>query len=58
MSVDVFIWKKEIDFGRVFSNQARSSNMEATFWLVSRLASGCSRCIIVGKYPRRFENFR
>lgn len=40
MSVEDFIWKKEIDFGIVFSNQARSSNIDATFWLISRLISG------------------
>lgn len=40
MSVEDFIWKKEIDFGIVFSNQARSSSIDATFWLISRLISG------------------
>lgn len=49
MSVDVFIWNEEIDFGRVFSNQVESSSMEATFWLISKLTSGCRRCMTVGK---------
>lgn len=49
MSVDVFIWNEEIDFGRAFSSQVKSSSIEATFWLVSKLISGCSRCMTVGK---------
>lgn len=47
--VDVFIWNVEIDFGRAFSSQVRSSSIEATFWLISKLISGCSRCMTVGK---------
>lgn len=40
MSVEVFIWDREIDFGRAFSSQVRSSSIEATFWLIIRLMRG------------------
>lgn len=40
MSVEVFIWDREIDFGKAFSSQVRSSSIEATFWLIIRLMRG------------------
>lgn len=49
ISVEVFIWKEEIDFGRIFSSQIRSSSIDATFWLTSKLMSGCIRCMVIGK---------
>lgn len=54
--VDDFIWKYEMDLGRALSSQMRSSNVDADFWLIVRLASGRERWIMVGKYPRRLEN--
>lgn len=36
-NVEAFTWIKAIVFGRAASNQSRSSNMDADFWLVSRL---------------------
>lgn len=56
-SVEVFTWNWEIDFGRIFSSQIRSSSSDADFWLVDRPMSGGSRWKMVGKYPRRLENF-
>lgn len=49
ISVEVFAWKKEIDFGNTFSSQIMSRSIEATFWLMSRFINGWSRCMIVGK---------
>lgn len=47
--VEVFIWRKEIDLGRAFSIQVRSSSREAVFWLRVRFIMGMRRCITVGK---------
>lgn len=40
---EAFIWNSEVDFGRVFSNQVWSSSIEATFWPIIKLVSGCRR---------------
>lgn len=47
--VEVFIWIREIDLGRAFSIQVRSSSREAAFWLRDRFILGMRRCITVGK---------
>lgn len=47
--VEVFIWSREIDLGRAFSIQVKSSNREAVFWLRDRFIRGIKRCITVGK---------
>lgn len=54
--VEVFIWSREMDLGRAFSIQVRSSSREAVFWLRVRFIRGMRRCITVGKYPSRLEN--
>lgn len=54
--VEVFIWIREIDLGRAFSIQVRSSSREAVFWLRDRFTMGMRRCITVGKYPSMLEN--
>lgn len=54
--LEVFIWRREIDLGREFSIQVRSSNIEAVFWPRSRFIRGTERCITVGKKPSRLEN--
>lgn len=56
--VEVFIWKRARDFGRVFSSHVRSSNREAVFWPAVRLVWGIRRCMMVGKYPREFEKLK
>lgn len=47
--VEVFIWSIEIDLGRIFSIQAKSSRREAVFWLRDRFVRGIERCTTVGK---------
>lgn len=54
--VEVFIWNREIDLGRILSSQIRSSNGVAVFWLADRFVSGIERCMMVRKYPRRLKN--
>lgn len=54
--VEVFIWEKARDWGRIFSSQVRSSSSEAVFWLAVRFVCGIRWWIIVGKYPRESEN--
>lgn len=41
----------------MFSNQIRSINIVADFWLINRVVMGLVRCIIGGKYPNKVENF-
>lgn len=47
--IEVFIWIREIDLGRAFSIQVRSSSREAVFWLSIKFIMGMRRCITVGK---------
>ena len=35
--IDIFIWMKEVVFGRIVSSQVKSSNDDADFWLIDRL---------------------
>lgn len=51
---EVFI--REVDLGRLFSSQARSSSSDALFWLADRFTDGMEWYIIVRKHPRRLEN--
>lgn len=57
-SVESFSCAWAMDFGRMFSSHAESRREDASFWLAVRLRWGGSRCIIVGKYPRRVENLK
>ena len=43
MVIDDFIWKWEMDFGRIFSSQVISSSVDADFWLISRFVLGIRR---------------
>lgn len=38
-----------MDFGKIFSSQIISSNIDADFWLISRLVLGIRRWTIMGK---------
>lgn len=49
MVIDDFIWKWEMDFGKIFSSQIISSNVDADFWLISRFVLGIKRWMMVGK---------
>lgn len=46
--VEDFIWKYEIDLGRMFSSQMESRSIDADFWLMVKLVLGVRRCIMVG----------
>lgn len=56
MVIDDFMFRWEIDLGSRYSSQIISINIEASFWLAVRFTAGTKRWIMVGKYPRRFEN--
>lgn len=43
MIIDDFIWKWEMDFGRIFSSQIISRSVDADFWLISRFVLGIRR---------------
>lgn len=55
-SIEVFIWKCKMDFGRTFSSWIESSKSDADFWLIDRFMNGGSQCMMIGKYLRRLEN--
>lgn len=46
--VDIFIWMKEVVFGRIVSSQIKSSNDDADFWLIDRLWYVSRRCMMEG----------
>lgn len=56
MVIDDFMFRWEMDFGNRYSSQIVSISVEASFWLAARFIVGTKRWIMVGKYPRRFEN--
>ena len=54
--IDIFIWMKEVVFGRIVSSQIKSSNDDADFWLIDRLWYVGRRCMMEGEYPSMLEN--
>lgn len=42
-AIEDFIWKWEMDFGRIFSIQVMSSSVDADFWPISRFVLGIKR---------------
>lgn len=56
ISMEVFIWKQEINFDNIFSSQSKSDTSGADFLLAGKFINGGKWCIKVGKYPGSFEN--
>lgn len=57
-SLDELVCMVEVALGRDFSSQIKSSKFRDILKLGFKVSKGNVRCIIVGKYPSRVENFK